>query len=448
MFQRSHLSDPRTPAPFNRGASLSSKNLRYISYLHRDIMLDVIITYEEKIMEKQILEGTSNFVSLDERSRLVRLCASITRDGDIAEDLAQETLLEAWRHEHMLRDPERRSQWLSGIARNVCLRWMRRHGRDSIHLLDVFQEQEHQNTLMNSLENVLVDDFDVEVELERKELVDLLDRAMALLPVETRAVLIKRYVEDSPLSAVAAELGTNTSAVAMRLQRGKLALRRVLMTEMQQEFAPYTAHASSADDWEETPLWCHLCGRYRLRGKRNPDEGELLLKCPSCNVISTNHLPVLQGVKGYKPLYTRLVAWCNDYYWTGLNNGTVPCANCGRTIPANISLIADLPEWALQKEILPGWYLRQIDRIVSITCPACHSACNTPLEYLALGLPEGRTFLRSYPRVRTLPHQQVEADGREAIVTRFESITDHATFTVVSDYNTYQILRIYPEGGI
>ena len=32
-----------------------------------------------------------------ERRRLVRLCATISGDRDAAEDLAQETLLEAWR---------------------------------------------------------------------------------------------------------------------------------------------------------------------------------------------------------------------------------------------------------------------------------------------------------------------------------------------------------------
>jgi len=396
-------------------------------------------------MEKHILEVTGNFVSQDERARLVRLCAVITGNADVAEDLAQETLLEAWRHEDTLRDPERYSQWLSGIARNVCLRWMRKRSRDSAHLLELYQEQESRNTHIDHLENVLVDDFDIEVELERKELVELLDRAMALLPVETRAVLIKRYVEDSPLSEVAAQFGTNTSAIAMRLQRGKLALRHLLTTTMQQEFAPYSTHASTADNWEETPLWCHICGRHRLLGKRNPDIGELLLKCPACDVWSVNHLPILHGVKGYKPLYTRLVAWCNDYYQTGLANGTIPCAKCGRMLPVNICFLEEIPAWALQKGMVPAWYRDTPDRLVSTTCPACHSACNTLLDSLVLGLPEGREFLRSYPRICTLPYQHLEADGREAIVTRFESVTDHATFTVVSDYDTYQVLRVYQE---
>ena len=55
----------------------------------------------------------------------MRLCATITGSGEAAEDLAQETSLEAWRHLEGLRDPEKRAQWLSGNARNICRRWNR-----------------------------------------------------------------------------------------------------------------------------------------------------------------------------------------------------------------------------------------------------------------------------------------------------------------------------------
>ena len=109
-----------------------------------------------------------------ERARLVRLCAHLTGDQHIAEDLAQEALLIAWRSAHSLRDPDKRPQWLAGIARNVCRNWARSQGRELplVRRADVVES---------------ADDLDVELVLERDELAQLLDRALGLLPQATRA---------------------------------------------------------------------------------------------------------------------------------------------------------------------------------------------------------------------------------------------------------------------
>jgi len=42
-------------------------------------------------------------VGFQQRARLIRLCTRMTGKSDVAEDLAQETLLEAWKHLHTLR---------------------------------------------------------------------------------------------------------------------------------------------------------------------------------------------------------------------------------------------------------------------------------------------------------------------------------------------------------
>ena len=52
-----------------------------------------------------------------ERDRLVRFCAILCGDGAAAEDLAQETLLEAWRNRHKLDDRAGTPAWLKAIAR-------------------------------------------------------------------------------------------------------------------------------------------------------------------------------------------------------------------------------------------------------------------------------------------------------------------------------------------
>src|SRR5262245_57323971 len=59
------------------------------------------------------------------RPRLLRLARLQGIAADLAEDVVQETCLEAWRHLERLREPERFAPWLDGICRNVCRRQAR-----------------------------------------------------------------------------------------------------------------------------------------------------------------------------------------------------------------------------------------------------------------------------------------------------------------------------------
>jgi RNA polymerase sigma factor (sigma-70 family) len=396
---------------------------------------------EEKQMN-QLLAITNELETVlpSERARLVKLCATITGNAGIAEDLAQETLLEAWRHIHELRDPQRRTQWLSGIARNVCLRWARKQGRDLAHLTGA---RPHEETMLAGLEDELAGDLDLEVELERKELVELLDRALALLPPEMRTILVKRYVEESPIAEVAAQLGINTMAAAMRLQRGKLALRRVLTCEFGQELAPYGIHSSAAEQWEETRLWCPYCGQRRLLGQFLPNNGGLLLRCPACNVgtdgnMVNNHKAALFGyAKTYKPALSRLLVWGEAYYYPNLLTRTAPCLHCGRPTTLRLNPSVDAPAW-VQAE--------HGDRRGIYNECKCRDAQNwASLDFLVLCLPQGRRFLREHPRTREFPTYETETDGRSSIVTRFESVTGPARFEVVSALDTFEAIRINGE---
>ncbi len=378
----------------------------------------------------QDLEG----VLAGERTRIVGLCATLTGNVDVAEDLAQEVLLEAWRSIERLRDAEQFSHWLSGIARNVCLRWARKQGRDLAHVAQLQADQDM------PLEKQVAADFDVEIELERKELGELLDRALAMLPPTSREVLLARYVEESPLIEVAKRLGLQSSTVAMRLQRGKLALRRVLSDELGGALQEYGVQG--ADEWEETSAWCTSCGQHRLRGRFRPDEATLLLACPACgeyshtNFANTCEFQIFQSMKRVRPALARLRGWTHRYYRKHLDELMAPCLRCGRLVPLRIA--SSLRE--VDAERFSGRWLD--DRGVYQMCSDCKLHNWTSLEGLVLALPEGGRFLQEHPRFRTLPDQEVEVDGRAALVTRFESVTDLARFEVVSTSDTYRVLRI------
>lgn len=59
------------------------------------------------------------------RPRLLRLARLNGIVGDRAEDVVQETCIEAWQHLEGLREPDRFAAWLDGICRNVCKRQLR-----------------------------------------------------------------------------------------------------------------------------------------------------------------------------------------------------------------------------------------------------------------------------------------------------------------------------------
>lgn len=400
-------------------------------------------------MEQHYIAATL-FISAEERAQLVRYCAALSGKSEVAEDLAQETLLEAWRNAQALRDPLRRSQWLAGIARNVYLRWRRQQGREEAHRYQGESLKQRENE--TETDQLFVDHYDIVLDLERKELLEVLERALALLPVQTRTALIQHYIEDAPLAEVAQQLGTNTNALAVRLQRGKLALRRLLTHEMPPEFVA-SRQLTKQTSWEVTPLWCYRCGKQRLLGKRVTRSGKLLLKCPVCSpgehqLLTRSEHPLLRGMKSYKPMLAKLRKWSHTHYRAALagyfRGETITCETCGLPLVVLFAPIDQLPDWL--QAVLWDWQWSDEAKLVNTFCPHCQTTCNTSLAGLVLNLPEAQTFAQTQARIRTFPAQPLETQGRSALLTRMESLTQNVAQNVISDEETYDVLRIEQEG--
>jgi RNA polymerase sigma factor (sigma-70 family) len=363
-----------------------------------------------------------------ERTRLVRFCARRTGDADVAEDLAQETLIEAWRHADRLADPAARERWLFGIARNVCRRWERTRGREAAHRTAITGCD---GTVDPDLDELPAGGDDPVLELEREELAELLDRALALLPPATRTLLLQHYVDGLPQTELARRLDLSEGAVAVRIHRGKLTLRRVLQSgELDGE--------GDSDGWQETRIWCSHCGRHHLWGRFGPNNASFSLRCPDCHGDRRIHLvngeytaDVLADVKAYKPAFSRVMAWAIDFYRGGLGTGMVHCHRCGRPATLHRYLPDEIP--------LP-W---RNEFGVHFRCPCHEMPFDIALTGLTLWLPEGRRFWREHPRIRRLPTREVEAEGQPAIVISFESVTDSARFEVVSTRETFELLGVY-----
>ena len=223
-----------------------------------------------------------------ERARLVRLCARLTCDAHAAEDLAQDALLVAWQQEHALRDPAKRARWLSGIARNLCLHWSRRRGLERHWAA---QPRRHDDAASPPESELVAGDIDMVLTLERGELAELLGRALALLPPDTREVLVERYMHESVAHTdLAARLALSKAAVKKRAERGKAALNGVLATNLRPDALAYGLMRPATDAWQETRLWCPGCGRCKLEGRLRPTQGKLVLRCPGCSLPYTNYI--------------------------------------------------------------------------------------------------------------------------------------------------------------
>jgi RNA polymerase sigma-70 factor (ECF subfamily) len=320
-----------------------------------------------------------------ERRRLVRLCARISGDRDAAEDLAQETLLEAWRSRHTLTDPSGADRWLSAVARNVCLRWAARRSRREVPVADVPEAA-------------------VELELPRDDLAELLDGALALLPPSSRDVLLQRYVQERPVAEIAGRLGISDDAVSMRLARGKLALRRAL----------------DENEWRPTAIWCVRCGACRLLTRRESGGNAIAFRCPGCDGIEGRSAvfpldnPFFEQLVGSlerpSAMFGRIGEWATSY-WSGGDGSSVACTRCGAPTTVRCHTRVDVAEPT------PGLFVR---------CPRCGEEVWTSLVGVAMATPEVRALRRREPRAAA----RVTVE-REAVVVRFRDVVttfDHGSF--------------------
>lgn len=387
--------------------------------------------------------STLETIFVGERTQLVRFCTHLTGNPDAAEDLAQETLLEAWKNQQKLhhqddgQDKENWIKWLRAIARHVCMRWARSHGRELAHLAPLHEFEDETGL---DIEDLPADDCDVEIELERDELAQLLDRALALLPPVTRDVLIERYIYEYPHAEIAGRVGLSEDALVQRLYRGKLALRRVITTQMSEEAAAYGFLEPAEEKLEQvTRIWCPMCGKGRLIKYSDPSTERTGFTCPTCwHIASTPHAHLWSGVNSPRSILRRQLAWLGDYYWQAIHQGVVPCSVCGKPAHATICPSQDIPQEFYQR----GGHS---SHGVYIICPNCHAEEINPLSHLTLDTPQAWQFWREHPRMLWLPEREIEYGGQPALLSSFQSTTDSALLDVVFQRETLQVLGAHQD---
>jgi RNA polymerase sigma-70 factor (ECF subfamily) len=156
-----------------------------------------------------------------------------------AEDLVQETFLQAFRKWDQFEGRSSPSSWLFTIAARVCQRRHRLRSGEPMRiesLDELLPSGELKVAQVPSLEETA---FDGRL---RQELAGIVDRALEALPLDFRLPLVLKEIADLSLSEVAEVLGVKEATVKTRLYRARLALRKELIAKLPREPAPPPDH--------------------------------------------------------------------------------------------------------------------------------------------------------------------------------------------------------------
>ncbi len=154
--------------------------------------------------------------------RIFLLIYRIVGNVDDAQDLTQETFIKALQRQTQLKDLEKASGWLSRIASNTALDYLRRNRRFSF--ADVSEMREFPGeTEAENPEQLLL----------RGERKLLLDGGLAVLTERERMALLLRDVEELPAEEVASQMNCSMATVRSHIANARVKFKRYLQGKRQ-----------------------------------------------------------------------------------------------------------------------------------------------------------------------------------------------------------------------
>ena len=160
----------------------------------------------------ELLERQNRFVSEHLRRIFVQIYR-IVRNAADAQDLTQEAFIKALQHQDQLKDEQKAAHWLSRIATNTAIDFMRRSGRATFCEIE-YAPESHSET--------------PEQLVLRAEHRDYLEDGLRLLSPRERAALMLRDVEGLPADEVAKQLNCSKATVRSHIANGRTKFRRYM----------------------------------------------------------------------------------------------------------------------------------------------------------------------------------------------------------------------------
>jgi len=158
----------------------------------------------------ELLERQNRFVNEHLRRIFVQIYRIVRNRAD-AQDLTQETFIKALQRQEQLKDEQKAAHWLSRIATNTAIDFMRRSGRASFCDIELAPPSHAESP---------------EQALLRSEHHDYLEDGLRLLSPRERAALILRDVEGLPAEEVARHLNCSKATVRSHIANARTKFRK------------------------------------------------------------------------------------------------------------------------------------------------------------------------------------------------------------------------------
>jgi len=157
----------------------------------------------------ELVDRQNRFVSEHLRRIFVQIYRIVGNVAD-AQDLTQEAFIKALQHQEQLKDEQKAAHWLSRIATNTAIDFLRRSGRATFCELDEAPQSHGE-----SPEQILL----------RGEQRNYLEDGLRLLSPRERAALLLRDVEGLPAEEVARQLDCSMATVRSHIANARKKFR-------------------------------------------------------------------------------------------------------------------------------------------------------------------------------------------------------------------------------
>ncbi len=178
---------------------------------------------QENQVDLELIEATKkgdsrafDVLVLRYQSRIFKIVARFVRDPSEILDVCQEVFIKAYRNIQSFDTSQKFSPWIYRIAHNECINFLKKKRLETVSLsvfeLDTFLP--HMATHKTP-----------ETELEKQDILKLLDAGLNKLDTKYREPLVLYYIEELDYKDIADVLQIPTATVGVRLNRAKKLLK-------------------------------------------------------------------------------------------------------------------------------------------------------------------------------------------------------------------------------